>query len=84
MAVGSPSALDLEYSTDGGTTFTPYTVGDTITLTNVGDTMLLRAGENGNTAFALDEDNYHNFVMTGSISVDDSIVWLLDRQGTMP
>lgn len=83
-AVGTPTSIDIEYSTDGGTTFSPYTVGTTITLTSVDDTVMFRAGSTGQTALADDSSNYHKFVMTGSISVDDSLVWLFNRQGTEP
>lgn len=78
-AVGTPPSLDLEYSTDGGTTFSPYIVGTTVTLANVGDTVMFKAGDNGNTSLATDASNYHKFTMTGSISIEDDISWLLNK-----
>lgn len=78
-AVGTPPSLDLEYSTDGGTTFSTYTVGTTVTLANVGDQVMFRAGDNGNTSLATDASNYHKFTMTGSISIEDDISWLLNK-----
>ena len=78
-AVGNPPSLDLEYSTDGGTTFSTYTVGTTVTLANVGDTVMFKAGDNGNTSLATDASNYHKFTMTGSISLEDDISYLLNK-----
>ena len=78
-AVGTPPSLDLEYSTDGGNTFSTYTVGTTVTLANVGDQVMFRAGDNGNTSLATDASNYHKFTMTGSISIEDDISWLLNK-----
>lgn len=79
-AVGNPPSLDLEYSTDNGETFSTYTVGTTITLSNVNDEVLFRAGSTGQTALADDSSNYHKFTMTGSISIeDDNISYLLNK-----
>lgn len=78
-AVGTPPSLDLEYSTDGGRTFSPYTVGTTVTLANIGDQVLFKAGDNGNTSLATDSSNYHKFTMTGSISIEDDISYLLSK-----
>ena len=82
-AVGTPPSLDLEYSTDNGATFSPYTVGTTVTLANVGDTVMFKAGDNGNTSLATDASNYHKFTMTGSISIEDDISYLLNKN-TVP
>ena len=68
-AVGNPPSLDLEYSTDDGATFSTYTVGTTVTLANVGDQVMFKAGDSGNTSLATDSSNYHKFTMTGSISI---------------
>lgn len=67
-AVGTPPSLDLEYTTDGGETYAPYTVGTTITLTSVGDEVYFRAGTTGQSALATDSSNYHKFTMSGQIS----------------
>ena len=80
-AVGTPTSIDIEYSTDGGATFSPYTVGTTITLSNVNDEVLFRAGSTGNTALADDSSNYHKFTMSGSISIEDDISYLLNKNG---
>ena len=80
-AVGTPTSIDIEYSTDGGATFSPYTVGTTITLTSVDDTVMFRAGSTGQTALADDSSNYHKFVMTGSITLEEDVSYLLSRSG---
>lgn len=64
-AVGTPNAITLVKSTDGGITFSSYNVGDVITLANVGDSVILEAGVNGNTALGTDASSYHKFVMSG-------------------
>ena len=78
-AVGTPTSIDIEYSTDGGVTFSPYTVGTTVTLTSVDDEVMFRAGSTGQSALADDSSNYHKFVMSGSISLEDDVSYLLDK-----
>ena len=83
IAVGNAPSISLEYSTDG-TTYSAYTVGTTITLANVDDTVVFRAGSAGNTGMASNTSDYNKFVMTGSISADGSAFYLLDKYGTVP
>lgn len=64
-AVGTPDAITLVKSTDEGITFSPYNVGDVITLANIGDSVILEAGVNGNSALARTTNSYHKFVMSG-------------------
>ena len=78
-SVGTPAGIDIEYSTDGGATFSPYTVGTTITLANVNDTVMFRAGSTGQTALADDSSNYHKFVMSGVFTVEEDVSYLLSR-----
>ena len=83
-AVGTPPSLDLEYTTDGGETYAPYTVGTTITLTSAGDEVYFRAGTTGQSALATDSSNYHKFTMSGNISceaTDVDMSYLLSRNG---
>ena len=83
-AVGTPPSLDLEYTTDGGETYAPYTVGTTITLTSVGDEVYFRAGTTGQSALATDSSNYHKFTMSGQILSESTTVdlsYLLSRNG---
>lgn len=77
-AVGSAPSISLEYTTDG-TTWNDFIVGTTtVTLPNVGDKVWFRAGQNGNTTFATNDNNLNKFVMTGSIAASGSIMYLLD------
>lgn len=54
----------------------------TITLANVGDFVLMRAGENGNERLGRDYSNYNQFVITGQVEVNDDVGFLLSRSGT--
>lgn len=78
-AVGTPTSIDIEYSTDGGATFSPYTVGTTVTLSSVNDVVMFRAGSTGQTALADDSSNYHKFVMSGSITLEEDVSYLLNK-----
>ena len=40
--IGNPASINLQTSTDGKS-WTPYNIGDTITLTNVGDKVYFKA-----------------------------------------
>ena len=81
-AVGeSAPTLDIEVSTDGGTTFVAYTVGTTITLTNAYETAMFRAGSTGQSALAVDASNYNKFTMTGSLYIVGDISYLLNQSG---
>ena len=79
---GSPSAISLEYSVDGGSTWNNYTwsgkTGATIALANVGDSVRMRGV---NSRISNGESNYYNFVMTGSISASGEITSLLNGAG---
>ena len=78
--VGNPTPVSLEYMTTG--TWTPYTIGDTITLANVGDKVYIRATSGANNKFGTDASNYHQFLMTGEIEANYSINFLLNQNGT--
>ena len=60
--IGNPGVISLEYSTDGST-WTDYSwtngTGDTLTLTNVGDKVYMRA-KNENDHTGVDNNNNHN------------------------
>jgi hypothetical protein len=81
VAVGNPSPISLEVSTDGGGTYSTYTIGNTITLANVDDVVMFRCGSNGNASISDDSSNYYKFVITGTVSCTESIVFLLDQSG---
>ena len=78
--VGNPASVSLEYMTTGS--WTPYTIGDTITLANVGDEVYFRATSGANNKFGTDASNYHQFVMTGEIEANYTINFLLNQNGT--
>lgn len=84
MAVGTPNSISLEYSTDNGQTFSTYTVGNTITLTNVDDKVLFRAGANGNSSIGKNTSNYYRFSMTGKVSCYGELLYLLNQSGAEP
>ena len=77
--VGSPNAISLQTSTDG-TTWTDYgwtsNTGDTLTLTNIGDKVYVRA-KNENTTIGSSSSDYYNFVGTGSFGASGNIQSLL-------
>ena len=82
VKVGSAPNVSLEYSTDGGLTYSTYTVGDTIQLANVDDMVMFRAGSAGNARMA-SPGGWHYFIMTGSISAEGSVFYLLNKYGTV-
>lgn len=61
---GNPPTVYLNYSLDEGLTWNTYTIGDTITLSNQGDSVCFVASQD-NSAFANSTSSYHTFVMTG-------------------
>lgn len=64
-AVGSAPSVSLETSNDGGSTWTPYTVGQTLTLLNAGDELWMRAAPNASNVFATSTSNYNKFNVVG-------------------
>lgn len=73
------NTVSLETSTDG-TTWTDYnwtgTTGDTLTMTNIGDKVYMRA-KTENTRFSSSTDIYYTFVGTGSFAASGNIQSLL-------
>ena len=78
---GSPPDASLEYSIDGGATWSAFIEGSTtVTLVNVGDQMFLRATS---TNYAMcDESSYRRFNLSGKIAASGSIMYLLDKEGS--
>ena len=76
--INPPSYISLEYSTDNGNTWNTYTVGNTITLGNVGDTVKFRGN---NASFSTSISYYHYFQMTGKISASGDVTSLLSYSG---
>ena len=75
VKVGNPADVSLVTSLNGGQ-WQSYTTGDTISL-NKGDKLRMRA-TTVNNALAANPSNYHNFVMTGSVSASGVVMSLLD------
>jgi hypothetical protein len=73
-AVGSPTAISLQYSTDG-TTWSSYTVGTTITLANIGDKVYFKGD---NTTFSSSGTNHYTFAMIGTIEAYGNVNSLYD------
>lgn len=77
--VGSPNAISLETSTDG-TTWTDYgwtdNTGDTLTMTNIGDKVYMRANTE-NSTIGSSTSNYYKFIGTGSFGASGNIQSLL-------
>lgn len=76
VSLGKSGTLETsyEYSTDN-VTWTPYNIGDTITLVNVGDKVYFR-GDNKDVVF--ERLNYMSFVILGSVAGDGNIMSILD------
>lgn len=74
-AVGSPDAVSLETS-DNGSDWTDYTVGDTLPLASAGDKVYMRA-KTENSTLGKDSSNYYKFAMTGTIAASGNMQSLL-------
>ncbi|MCR5248233.1 MAG: leucine-rich repeat protein [Paludibacteraceae bacterium] len=70
---------DVQYSLDGGETWTALVKGDAITLVHKGDKALLR-GDNPE-GFSKGYDKYSSFTMTGKIAASGSVMSLIDGTG---
>ena len=68
----------LQYSTDNGKTWSGYTLGYTITLANVGDSVKFKGK---NTTLGYDFGNYHQFFMTGKIGAKGDVTSLFNGIG---
>lgn len=68
VAVGSPDPVDLEYSVDEGDTWDVWdaeTGATAVTFASDGDSVMFRAGANGNASMSGSNTEYHKFVITG-------------------
>jgi len=70
---GEGADVSLEYSVDNGLTWLPYTIGNTITLPFVGDSVKFRGN---NQTFTTTEANF-SFAMSGLIAASGNIMTLL-------
>ena len=72
---------DVQYSLNGGETWTELAVGDTILLAKKGDKALLRGYNGVGLGSNEKEKNYVRFVMTGAIAASGSVMSLIDGVG---
>ncbi|MEE3482725.1 MAG: leucine-rich repeat protein [Bacteroidales bacterium] len=71
---------DVQYSLDGGETWTALAAGDTITLAHKGDKALLKG--NNPQGFSFSRWNkYSSFTMTGKVAASGSVMSLIDGIG---
>lgn len=81
-SIWSPTAVTLEKSTDG-TTWTSYSIWQTITLSNIGDKIYFRNTSTTDTGFSTNTSNYYYFSMDGSIAASWDINYLLNKNSTL-
>lgn len=77
---GSPASVSLETSTDK-VNWSPYTIGNTITLSNIWDKVFFRNTSTTDTVFST-ASNYYQFVMSWSIAWGWDITYLLNKNWT--
>ncbi len=70
---------DVQYSLDGGETWTALAEGDSVVLAHKGDKALLK-GYNPQ-GFSKNYDHYSAFKMTGKVSASGSVMSLIDSTG---
>ena len=76
---GSPDGISLQTSTNGSS-WTPYNVGDTITVPNAGGKVYFKAvGSNGR--LATSPQNYHKFDFIGEFEASGNVNSLLEEDG---
>lgn len=79
--VWSPTSVTLETSTDGGN-WSAYTIGDTITLTNVWDKVYRRTTSGTDVWLSTSDSAFYKFVMTWSIAWSGNLTSLLNKNLT--
>ena len=74
---GNAPSVNLQTSTDGRY-WTPYTIEDTITLTNIGDKVYFKS-LGSNERISRSSSDYNMFVMTGKIAASGNVNSLLEE-----
>lgn len=75
--LGNPDSINLQTSFDG-TSWTPYNVGDTITVPKAGGKVYFKAaGQNGR--LATSPENYHKFEFTSEFEASGNVNSLLEE-----
>lgn len=77
----SPNAVTLETSTDWSS-WTTYTFGSTITLSNIWDKVYWRNTSETDTWFSKDTSNYYQFSITWSVAWSGNTNYLLNKNST--
>ena len=75
--VGSPDSINLQTSTDGKS-WTPYNVGDVITVPNAGGKVYF-AAVRSNYTIASSPSDYHKFITTGEFEASGNVNSLLEE-----
>lgn len=70
--------ISLQYSTNDGSTWNTYTIGNTITLTNIGDNVKFKGI---NSTFSSSINDYYKFQMSGKIAASGDVTSLLNGVG---
>lgn len=78
--VGSPKAISIDYSMDNGTTWNSFTLGDTIYLDNVGDSVCFAASDGvTNLQITSDVRSGRKFSCTGDLAQTGSLLSLVNK-----
>ncbi len=75
---GSPTNISIQYSTNNGSTWSTYTIGNTITLSSVGSNVKFKGNNLGVTT---NTSSYYYFSMTGKIAASGSVTSLANGHG---
>lgn len=78
---GSPTDVTIETSTDG-ITWSSYTIGDTVTLSNIWDKLYMRNTSATTTGFSSGASNYYIFTLGWSLSASGDITSLINKNCT--
>ena len=78
IKIGSPNDISLQYSIDSGITWNTYTIGNTITLTNIGDNVKFKGI---NSTFSRSISDNYKFQMSGKIAAFGDVTSLLNGVG---
>lgn len=77
----NPTSVTLETSTDGSS-WSTYTMWNTITLSNIWDKVYFRNTSETDTGFSTSTSNYYQFVMSWSIAASWDVTSLLNKNWT--
>ena len=77
----TPTAVTLETSTDGDS-WSTYTFGSTITLSNIWDKVYWRNTSTTDTWFCIDSGNYYSFDLSWNVVWSGDVTYLLNKNGT--